>query len=160
MNNSQSPLLGLIRSATTRNETGGSFIGLWSLEDYQHAHATAQERGYGIDFILEIDPLPGITHWVLVQPGDEPRLPDIIRCDWKYDRSSVVRRIRWSFRSQAVEVTFVSGSVYRYYGVTTSLVWQWLGASSLGGFYHEFVRGEYVSVQIETRPVEGPHVAC
>ena len=57
--------------------------------------------------------------------------------------SSNIRAIGYDSASQTLEVEFLNGSVYQYYGVTEFLHQQIMQASSKGQFLNQYIKNAY-----------------
>lgn len=57
--------------------------------------------------------------------------------------SSNIASIGYDPSSQTLEVEFLSGAIYEYYGVPDYVYESFLNAGSKGGFFHQNVRNVY-----------------
>ena len=57
--------------------------------------------------------------------------------------SSNVKAIGYDDRTQTLEVEFLNGRVYQYYGVQEHLHSQFMAASSKGQFLHTYIKDQY-----------------
>ena len=57
--------------------------------------------------------------------------------------SSNVKSVGYDDRAQTLEVEFVSGRVYQYYGVPEHMHGQFMQASSKGTFFHTYIKDRY-----------------
>lgn len=57
--------------------------------------------------------------------------------------SSNIRSIGYDIATQTLEVEFLNGRVYQYYGVPRNLFDQIMGASSKGQFLHQYIKNAY-----------------
>jgi len=57
--------------------------------------------------------------------------------------SSNVASIGYDEGSETLEVEFVDGSIYQYYGVPQNLYEQMIQASSKGRFLHAYIKNAY-----------------
>lgn len=57
--------------------------------------------------------------------------------------SSNVQSVGYDSHTQTLEVQFLSGSVYQYYGVPENIYNQLMQASSKGKFLHMYIKNQY-----------------
>ena len=57
--------------------------------------------------------------------------------------SSNVRAIGYDDRTQTLEVEFVSGRVYQYYGVPENMHSQFMQVPSQGKFLHTYIKDQF-----------------
>ena len=57
--------------------------------------------------------------------------------------SSNVKAIGYDEHTQTLEVEFLDGRVYQYYGVPEHTHSQFMGASSKGQFFHIYIKNRY-----------------
>jgi hypothetical protein len=57
--------------------------------------------------------------------------------------STKIKRIEFNQLTGDLDVTFVSGNVYRYYGVPDSVYQQFIRAPSIGTFFVRSIRDHY-----------------
>ena len=57
--------------------------------------------------------------------------------------SSNVKAIGYDDGTETLEVEFLDGRVYQYYGVSESTHSQFMGASSKGQFLHIYIKNRY-----------------
>ncbi len=57
--------------------------------------------------------------------------------------SSNVRSIGYDSPSQTLEVEFLNGTIYQYYGVPQFLYTEMMNASSKGQFLHMYIKNQY-----------------
>jgi KTSC domain len=63
--------------------------------------------------------------------------------------SSVVASIGYNEGTKTLEIEFVSGSVYRYFGVGLDVFEDFRDASSKGAFFNEHIKDEYPCERIK-----------
>lgn len=57
--------------------------------------------------------------------------------------SSNVRSIGYDSQTQTLEVEFIAGTIYQYYGVPENMYEQMLKEQSKGRFLHTYIRNQY-----------------
>lgn len=57
--------------------------------------------------------------------------------------SSNVKAVGYDEGTQTLEVEFLNGGVYQYYGVPEHLHTQFMGAASKGQFLHYYIKDRY-----------------
>ena len=62
--------------------------------------------------------------------------------------SSVIRRFRYDRESRRLEITFVSGRIYAYDGVSPQVIEDFRAAASKGEFFNAHIRDAYAYREI------------
>ena len=63
-------------------------------------------------------------------------------------QSSSIASVSYDGATSVLEVEFVNGSVYRYFGVPRSVYEAFLGAESLGRHFNATIRSRYPSIKV------------
>lgn len=80
----------------------------------------------------------GRRHVMEQQPFDQPLSPQD-----EYAASTAIYSYKYSEDLQMLEITFVKGGTYRYFGVTLEVVKGFGVAASKGRYFHRMIRGAY-----------------
>lgn len=67
---------------------------------------------------------------------------------WDVD-SSAFDQVGYSERTQTLDVLFDNSGWYRYTKITPSLFRDFINAESLGGFYNDYIKGQYPCTDLE-----------
>jgi len=65
----------------------------------------------------------------------------------KYLASSHIESVQYDKEDSTLQITFVSGDEYTYYGISESLYNDLISADSHGKFYHQNIKGQYENDQ-------------
>lgn len=76
-----------------------------------------------------------------VNPADDMKYWDV--------ESSVFDTVGYSEITQTLDVQFDNSGWYRYTKISPSLFNQFLNAESLGGFYNDYIKGQYPCMDLE-----------
>lgn len=57
--------------------------------------------------------------------------------------SSAIRDVDYDHDSQQMRIWFTSGGPYTFYGVPYQVYADFISASSMGQYYHQYIRGRY-----------------
>jgi KTSC domain len=63
-------------------------------------------------------------------------------------QSSNISEIEYDEANERLEILFTTGGRYSYEGVSKEMYQAFLGASSKGSFFHQFVKGKYPWVRL------------
>ena len=67
---------------------------------------------------------------------------------WDVD-SSAFDRVGYSERTHTLDVQFDNSGWYRYTNISPSLFNEFINSESLGGFYNDYIKGQYPCIELE-----------
>lgn len=67
--------------------------------------------------------------------------------------STVIQRFDYDHESQALDITFTTGRLYRYHDVPPDMVDRFRAAFSKGRFFNARIRDSYDFTELETSPL-------
>jgi hypothetical protein len=88
------------------------------------------------------------TGAVLSAQGEEPSDKIVSRIPREPVASSVLASVGYSKRRQILEIEFVNGAIYRYFGVPRSVYHHFMAAESKTRYYHQNIKGNFRSLRV------------